>query len=93
MKAGDYSLAKVEEVLRLLQVPPNFSRKNVMPAGQGFVAGNAVGFVFIRWKRWHEYKTSKHPKWHGPKCLGHQKSERRFSFERACIYIHLFISI
>eukprot|EP00929_Paragymnodinium_shiwhaense_P052124 TRINITY_DN26129_c0_g1_i1.p1 TRINITY_DN26129_c0_g1~~TRINITY_DN26129_c0_g1_i1.p1 ORF type:complete len:553 (-),score=119.97 TRINITY_DN26129_c0_g1_i1:97-1755(-) len=57
----DFSLAKILEVLKLLQVPPNFTRKNVMPEGQEYVQGLLLGMYAYAANVGVSQKTHQHP--------------------------------
>eukprot|EP00930_Biecheleria_cincta_P049347 TRINITY_DN34561_c0_g1_i1.p1 TRINITY_DN34561_c0_g1~~TRINITY_DN34561_c0_g1_i1.p1 ORF type:complete len:477 (+),score=62.96 TRINITY_DN34561_c0_g1_i1:190-1620(+) len=61
VQSRDFSLESVLEVLRLIEVPPNFTRKNVMPAGQEYVQGLMLGLYVYGGSVGLSAKTSKHP--------------------------------
>lgn len=61
VESKDFSLEKLLEVLRLIEVPPNFTRKNVMPAGQEYVQGLLLGLYSYGGSVGLSAKTAKHP--------------------------------
>ena len=61
VEATDFSLTKVTEVLRMLQVPPNTTRKNVMPIGQTYIQGMLFGLYSYGGSVGLASKTNKHP--------------------------------
>ena len=60
IESGNVSLQQVLEVLRQLQVPPNYTRKNVMPAGAQYIQGMLLGLYSYGGSVGLSAKTKKH---------------------------------